>query len=67
MNRILKAQERQIISVEWEVFELSLKASQQRSLSSTSLNIGSNIDFRSSSAVINNEKIGSIFILDPHV
>jgi len=38
MNRILKAQERQIISVECEVFELSLKASQQRSLSSTSLN-----------------------------
>ncbi len=67
MNRILKAQERQIISVECEVFELSLKASQQRSLSSSSLNLGSNIDFRSSSAVINNENIGSIYILDPHV
>jgi TolA-binding protein len=67
VNRILKVQERQINCVEYRVFELSNKRSHHRSLSSTSVNSGSNIEYKSSSTVINDNNIGSIFFLDPHV
>jgi ferritin-like metal-binding protein YciE len=67
INRILKVQERQINCVEYEVFEFTNKRSHHRSLSSTSVNSGSNIEFKTSSTVINDNNIGSIFFLDPHV